>query len=98
VSDVLLQHHTVQTRRWLTDIIAELKSRGFTTLAVINPTMHSSEEVHAIADLFEGEINIYERAREERFLKIKKMYNQRYSEREIPLKKGKRGSEGKRQV
>jgi len=90
VSDVLLQHHAIQTRRWLTDIIPELRSRGFTTLAVMNPQMHPSEEVHAILDLFEGEINIYEKETEkglEKFLKIKKMHNQRYLESEMPLKK-----------
>jgi len=95
ISDVLLQHHAVQTRRWLTDLIPELKSRGFTILAVMNPQMHPSEEVHAILDLFEGEINIYEKETEkglEKFLKIKKMYNQRYLESELPLKKGKTGT------
>jgi KaiC/GvpD/RAD55 family RecA-like ATPase len=92
ISDVLLQHHAVQTRRFLTELITELKSRGFTTLAVMNPKMHPQEEVHAILDLFEGEINIYEKETKkglEKFLKIKKMYNQKYSEREISLKKEK---------
>ena len=89
VSDVLLQHGAIQTRRWLTELITGLKSRGFTTLAVMNPKMHASEDVHAILDLFEGEINIYERAREEKFLRIKKMYNQRYLENEMPFKKEK---------
>jgi KaiC/GvpD/RAD55 family RecA-like ATPase len=92
ISDVLLQHHAVQTRRWLTDLIPELKSRGFTILAVMNPQMHPSEEVHAILDLFEGEINIYEKETEkglEKFLKINKMLNQRYLENELPLKKEK---------
>jgi predicted transcriptional regulator/KaiC/GvpD/RAD55 family RecA-like ATPase len=90
VSDVLLQHHAVQTRRWLTGLIPELKSKGFTTLAVINPQMHPSEEVQAVLDLFEGEINIYEKeleTRSEKFLKIKKMSNQRYLENELPLRK-----------
>jgi uncharacterized repeat protein (TIGR01451 family) len=90
ISDVLLQHHTVQTRRWLIDLIAELKSRGFTTLAVMNPQMHSSQEVHAILGLFEGEINIYEKQSEkglEKFLKVKKMHNHRYLESELPLRK-----------
>jgi KaiC/GvpD/RAD55 family RecA-like ATPase len=92
VSDVLLQHHAVQTRRWLTELLAELKSRGFTTLAVINPYMHPSEEVHAILDLSEGEINIYEKESEkglEKFVRIQKMFNQRYLGREMPLKKEK---------
>ncbi len=90
ISDVLLQHHAVQTRRWLTGLIPDLRSKGFTTLAVMNPQMHPPQEVHAILDLFEGEISIYEKETKEglqKFLKIKKMYNQRYLESELPLRK-----------
>ena len=90
VSDVLLQHHAVQTRRWLTALIPELKSAGFTTLAVIDPQIHSPEELHAILGLFEGEINIYEKETEKglgKYLKIKKMSNQKYLEDELLLKK-----------
>ena len=90
ISDVLLQHHAVSTRRWLTGLIPDLRSRGFTTLAVMNPQMHSPEEVQAILGLFEGEINIYEKETErglEKFLKVKKMYNQRYLESELSLRK-----------
>jgi len=84
VSDVLLQHHAVSTRRWLNAFIPKLKSKGFTTLAVLNHQMHPSEEVQAILDLFEGEINLYEKETE-KFLKIKKMYNQKYSKNELRL-------------
>jgi len=90
VSDVLLQHHVVQTRTWLIALVAELRSWGFTTLAVMTPQMHSSEEVHAILDLFEGGIDICEKETEkglEKFLKVKKMHDQEYSEKEMPLKK-----------
>ena len=90
VSDVLLQHHAVQTRRWLTGLIPELKSKGFTILAVINPQMHPSEEAQAVLGLFEGEISIYEKELETglgKLLKIRKMYNQRYLESELPLRK-----------
>jgi len=92
ISDVLLQHRAVQTRRWLTGLIPQLKAKGFTTLAVMNPQMHSPQEVHAILGLFEGEINIYEKELEnglEKFLKIRKMYNQRYLESKLPLRKEK---------
>ena len=92
VSDVLLQHHAVTTRRWLAGLIPDLRSKGFTTLAVMNPLMHPSEEVHAILGLFEGEINIYEKESEkglEKFLKIRKMYNQRYLESKLPLRREK---------
>ncbi len=92
ISDVLLQHRAVQTRRWLTGLIPQLKAKGFTTLAAMNPQMHSPQEVHAILGLFEGEINIYEKESEkglEKFLKIRKMYNQRYLESKLPLRKEK---------
>jgi len=90
ISDVLLQHRAVKTRRWLNDLITELKSKGFTTLAVMNPKMHSPQEVHAILGLFDGEINIYDKETEKglkKFLKIKKMYNQKYLESELPLRR-----------
>jgi TolB-like protein/tetratricopeptide (TPR) repeat protein/KaiC/GvpD/RAD55 family RecA-like ATPase len=88
VSDVLLQHRAVQTRRWLTSLLAELKSSGFTTLAALDPQMHPSEELHAILGLFEGEISIYEKETDEgrgKYLRIKKMGNSRYLEDELPL-------------
>jgi adenylate cyclase len=90
VSDVLLQHRAVQTRRWLTSLITELKSMGFTTLTVIDPRMHPSEERYAILGLFDGEISIYEKETEkgpEKYVKIQKMNNQKYLEKELLLKK-----------
>ena len=90
VSDVLLQHQAVRTRKWLSGLIPLLKSRGFTVLAVMNPHMHRSEELHAVLDLFEGEINVYEKKAEvdlAKFMRIRKMYNKRYLESELPLKK-----------
>ncbi|MCK4313262.1 hypothetical protein KAW04_00705, partial [Candidatus Bathyarchaeota archaeon] len=90
ISDVLLQHHAVQTRRWLNALIPELKSKGFTTLAVVDPEMHPPQEVRAVVSLFEGVINVYQKKTEkgsEKFLKIEKMYNQQYLESEVPLRK-----------
>lgn len=90
VSDVLLQHHAVQTRRWLTGLISELRSNGFTTLMVMDPDMHPAQEARAVLDLLDGEINIYEKQTEkgsERFLRIKRMSDQEYSESDLPLKK-----------
>jgi KaiC/GvpD/RAD55 family RecA-like ATPase len=90
VSDVLLQHHAVQTRRWLNNLLPELRSRGFTTLAAMNPQMHPPEEVQAMLELFDGEISIHERETKngpEKSVKIKKMVNQRYLTSELPLRK-----------
>jgi adenylate cyclase len=86
VSDVLLQHHAVQTRKWLTALTTELTSIGFTILAVVDPQMHSPEELHAILGLFDGEINICEKGAEQ-FLRIKRMSDQKYLEDELLLGK-----------
>ncbi len=88
ISDLLLQHHAVQTRRWLTGLISELRSNGFATLAVMDPEMHPPQEVRAVLDLFGGQIDIYEKETEkglQKFLKIKRMSNQEYLEDELLL-------------
>jgi len=84
ISDVLLQHHAVQTRKWLTALTTELTSTGFTVLAVVDPQMHLPEELHAILGLFDGEINIYQKGTEQ-FLKIRRMSDQKYLEDELLL-------------
>jgi KaiC/GvpD/RAD55 family RecA-like ATPase len=88
LSDVLLQHHAVKTRRWLTSLIAELKSNRFTGLAVIDPRIHPPEELYAILGLLDGEISLIEKHTDEgarKYLKIDKMSNQEYLEGELPL-------------
>jgi hypothetical protein len=50
--------------------------------------MHPPQEFQAILDLFEGEINIYEKETEKGsqvFLKIKRMSNYKYLDNELPL-------------
>jgi KaiC/GvpD/RAD55 family RecA-like ATPase len=92
VSDVLLQHHAVITRKWLSALLPNLKSRGFTVLAVMDPHMHTQEEVQAILGLFEGEIRISEKETEkgtERVLRIRRLFNQKYLESELSLTVGK---------
>lgn len=97
ISDILLQHHAASIRKWLAALMPELKSRGFTILAVMNPHMHPSQEVQAILDLFEGEISIYEKPSKgvpERFLRVTKLYNQRYLDNELPLKRERLSAKG----
>ncbi len=88
VSDILLQHRAAQTRRWLTGLITELRSTGFTILALVNPYMHPAEDVQAVLDLFDGEIEVYESANQ-KFLRIRRMYEQDYIENELPLRRNK---------
>jgi len=90
ISDVLLQHHAVITRRWLSGLLPHLRTKGFTTLAVVNPHMHPLEEVQAILGLFEGEVELSEKETKEgveRILKVKKLINQRHLENEMIMEK-----------
>jgi tetratricopeptide (TPR) repeat protein/KaiC/GvpD/RAD55 family RecA-like ATPase len=90
LSDVLLQHHAVVTRKWLSGLLADLRARDFTTLATVNPTMHPLEEIQAILGLFEGEIDISEKETAEglqQVLRIRRLNNQKYLENELTLAK-----------
>lgn len=89
ISDVLLEHHATDTRNWLSRLIPEMKAKGFTILAIVNPYMHSSEEVQAILGLFEGEVDLYEKGSEDarKFLRAKKMLGQRYLDTSLPIKR-----------
>ena len=83
-SDVLLQHHVVNTRRWLSALLPTLKSKGFTILAMIDSGIHPPEEIQAIKSLFEGEIEISEKD-QAKTLRVKRLGNQRYLQEELPL-------------
>jgi hypothetical protein len=88
VSDVLLQHHAVLTRRWLASLMTELKSNRFTTMVIMNLQMHPSQEFQAVLDLFDGQIDLHEKETEngsEKFLRVKKMANQKYLKDELLL-------------
>jgi tetratricopeptide (TPR) repeat protein/KaiC/GvpD/RAD55 family RecA-like ATPase len=89
VSDVLLQYHALNTRRWLSALLPTLKMKGFTILAVVDIRMHPLEETQAVLDLFDGEITINEKETPkgtERFLNVKRLSNQKYAKDEILLK------------
>jgi tetratricopeptide (TPR) repeat protein/KaiC/GvpD/RAD55 family RecA-like ATPase len=95
VSDALLQHHAVITRKWLSALLPDLKAKGFTTLAVIDPQMHPMEESRAIISLFDGEIAVTEKETVkglEKILRVRKLVNQKYLEDELALTKKKLSS------
>jgi hypothetical protein len=92
LSDVLLQHHAIVTRKWLSGLIQDLKSNGFTVMVAVNPKMHPSEELQATLGLFEGELVLSEQDGpvEKRFaLKVRRLSNQRYLDNTIYLNKQK---------
>jgi TolB-like protein/Tfp pilus assembly protein PilF len=88
LSDILLRHKALQTRKWLTELLERLRSKGITTLAVLNPYMHSAEDVQAIVDLFDGNVEIFEKESERgtrKYLRIKWMHGIETTEKEFPL-------------
>ena len=88
LSDILLRHHALQTRKWLNELLERLRSRGITTLGVLNPYMHAREETQAVVDLFDGNIEVLEReidGRLEKFIGIKWAHGVEVSQREFPL-------------
>ncbi len=70
LSDVLLRHKALQTRKWLSELLDKFRAKNITTLVLLNPLMHSSEEVQAIVDLFDGNIELIEKQVEGRSRKV----------------------------
>lgn len=89
-SDVLVRYKGTMTRRWLGDFIGKRKAQNFTTICTLSPAISSKEESSRIIELFDGVIEIYEKVdqgRPRRFLAVRKMYGQEYSEAELPLER-----------
>ena len=88
ISDALLEHKGLTTRKWLNDFIAKRKADGFTIVGIFNPNIVWKADAQAIIDLFDGVIEVFEkglRERARRFLIIKRMYGRNYAEKEIML-------------
>ncbi len=88
LSDILLRHKALQTRKWLNEFLEKLRSRGITTLAVLNPYMHAGEEVQAVVDLFDGNLEIIEKdvkGQLQKFLRIRWMHGITVTEPELLL-------------
>ncbi|MEM2982185.1 MAG: DNRLRE domain-containing protein [Candidatus Bathyarchaeia archaeon] len=90
LSDILLQHGPAATRKWLLDYVSRMKSRSLTTIATINSKMHPKEELEALLDIFDGQIEIWEKETErgfQRFMRIKRMYNVNYVDETLSIAK-----------
>jgi KaiC/GvpD/RAD55 family RecA-like ATPase len=88
LSDVLLDYGAKATRKWISELITDLESKGFTTLAVLNPAMHPSDQATAITDLFDGEISIIQSSDPlecKKSIIVKKLRNQAYNKNPICL-------------
>ena len=84
LSDVLLRHKALQTRKWLTELLDRLRAKSITTLAVFNPHMHAEEEVQAVVGLFDGNLEIVE-DEGTKSLRVKWMQGINVAEKELSL-------------
>lgn len=84
VSDVLLQHQALKTRKWLSGLLAELRSNNFTVLAVMDVGMHLEQESRAVLDLFDGEISISDKGNV-RFVRVRRLAKEEYLDSELPV-------------
>jgi len=92
LSDILLEHGGLTTRKWLSDFIARRKSEGLMFLASLNPMILQDQASQQVIDLFDGVIEVFEKqisGRARRFLIIDKMYGRKYVESELMLDKAK---------
>ena len=77
LSDVLLRHKALQTRKWLSELLDKFRAKNITTLVTLNPYMHSGEEVQAVVDLFDGNLEIFEKDVEgspRKFMRVRWMH------------------------
>ncbi len=90
LSDILLTHKLLTTRKWVTDILPRLQNWGFTVLGVFNPGLHSNEEVQGLVELYNGYSEIFEKdyaGRARRLIAVRKMADLQYNENELLIDK-----------
>lgn len=90
LSDVLLEHKGLTTRKWLDDFLAKRKEENFTVISTLNSLIVSDQECQTVIDLFDGVIEIDEKRYAElpkRYVTIKKMYAIKYRGTPIELER-----------
>jgi KaiC/GvpD/RAD55 family RecA-like ATPase len=90
VSDVLLHYKADTTRKWIAEILTDFTSKGFTTLAILDPSMHPADQANAILNLFDGEISITQTDDPlecKKHIRVKKLRGQDYIKNPICLTK-----------
>ena len=86
--DILLEHKSLITRRWLADFIAKRKAQLFTEVFTLNPSIAPEAEVSAVTDLFDGALKISEletKSGSRTFISVRRMFARRYDSKEVPL-------------
>ena len=90
LSDILLEHKALTTRKWLDDFVAKRKADNFTIFGTLNPLVVSEQERQTIMDLFDGIIEIYEKeqtGRPKRYVIVRKMYARKHKDTAIELER-----------
>jgi len=81
VSNVLLNYEAKATCKWVSELTADLGSKGFTMLAVMDPSMHPPDQANAVVNSFDGEISITQTDDPlecKKSLRVKRLKNQDY--------------------
>jgi hypothetical protein len=89
LSDVLVKHRENTTREWISGLITNYGAKGFTILAIMDPSMHPSDQANAVINLFDGEISITQSDDPldcRKSILVKKLRNQDYIKNPICLR------------
>lgn len=88
LADVLSHFKVVETKKWLNALFPELKRRHITTIAVLDPGEHPPMDTRAVSNIFDGEIEIYEKETKmgmQKYLRVRRMPNHDFSRSSIPI-------------
>jgi len=88
LDDMLLEHHEA-TRRWLMGILGRSKTNQMTSMAALNPAMHTAEENQAVLETFDGHFDLYEAEIQVRpkVIRVRKFGGRRFVDDELRVQK-----------
>jgi KaiC/GvpD/RAD55 family RecA-like ATPase len=90
LSDILLTHKMLTTRKWVTDLVPRLDEWGFTVIGTFNPALHAAEEAKGLTDLFKGYLEIFDKdfsGKMRKVIVVRKMTDLQFNESELVLDK-----------
>lgn len=90
LSDILLTHKALTTRKWVTDLVPRLDEWGFTAIGTFNPVLHAAEESKGLTDLFKGYLEIFDKdfaGKIRKVIVVRKMTDLQFNESELMLDK-----------
>jgi KaiC/GvpD/RAD55 family RecA-like ATPase len=90
MSDILLTHKMLTTRKWVSDLVPRLDEWGFGVLGTFNPVLHAGEEAKGLPDLFKGYLEIFDKDFAGKMRKVivaRKMTDLQFKDSELILDK-----------